>query len=301
MIDALQLGATLYVPATRPDLATTLLGGRIAALRSAVICVEDAVATADIELGLARLAEFLRRLAIGDATKPLLFVRPRDVAMLGRILLLPGADHLAGFVLPKVTADTLPYWLAHNFADRHRLMPTLETRDAFDGHELRRLRDQLLAVHDRILAIRIGGNDLLQTLGARRSRTRTAYDGPLGPLIATLVATFAPWDFALSAPVMEGFDDLALLREEVARDIEHGLFTKTAIHPAQIAPIQAAYAVPARELAEAETILADAPPAVFASGGAMCEPATHRRWATSTRARAALFGIADPLPIIRQA
>jgi citrate lyase beta subunit len=302
MIDALELGATLYVPATRADLAATLLGGRIPGLRSAVICVEDAVAADDVELGLKRLAQFLRRLAkAGDLHSPLLFVRPRDTAMLGRILLMPGADRLAGFVLPKVTAATLPFWLAHGFADRHRLMPTLETRDAFDGHELRRLRDQLLAVHDRILAIRIGGNDLLQTLGARRSRLRTAYDGPLGPAIATLVATFAPWDFALSAPVMEGFDDTALLREEVARDIEHGLLTKTAIHPVQIAPIQAAYAVPARDLAEAEAILADTPPAVFASGGAMCEPATHRRWAVSTRTRAALFGVADPLPIVRLA
>jgi len=290
------LGATLYVPSTRADLPAQLIAGRVPDLRSAVICLEDSIADHEVERGLVHLAELLRALHLQPAAVPYLFVRPRDPAMLGHILHMPGADRLSGFVLPKVTPDTLPLWLAHPLADGHRIMPTLETREAFDGHELRRLRDQLAAVHERVLALRIGGNDLLQTLGARRSRVRTAYDGPLGSVIASLVATFAPWGFALSAPVMEGFGDPALLREEVARDLEHGLFTKTAIHPAQISVIHAAYAVPARDLAEAEAILSDSPPAVFASAGAMCEPATHRRWAETTVRRAAAFGLADPLP-----
>jgi len=306
---ATDLGATLYVPATRADLAAMLVAGgpddardrRVPDLRSAVVCVEDAVAPHEVERALVQLADLLRALIHHPAAVPHLFVRPRDPAMLAHICRMPGADRVAGFVLPKITPDTLPHWLAAPLADRHRLMPTLETREAFDGHELRRLRDQFLAVQDRIVALRIGGNDLLQTLGARRSRTRTAYDGPLGGVIAALVATFAPWGFALSAPVMEGFRDDALLREEVARDLEHGLLTKTAIHPRQVAVIHAAYAVPARDLAEAEAILADSSPAVFASDGAMCEPATHRRWAVATVARAAAFGVADPLPVVRQA
>lgn len=295
------LGATLYLPSTRADLVRTLVGGRVPRLRSAVVCVEDAVAGAEVERGLAHVAELLRALVHATPAVPHLFVRPRDPAMLGRILLMPGAERLAGFVLPKVTPETLPCWLTQPFADGHQLMPTLETREALDGHEVRRLRDQLLAAQERVLVLRIGGNDLLQLLGARRSRVRTAYDGPLGAVIAALVAAFAPWGFALSAPVMEGYDDPALLAAEVARDLEHGLVTKTAIHPAQVPVIHAAYAVPARELAEAEAILAEAPPAVFASAGAMCEPATHRRWAEATASRARAFGVADPLPVVRHA
>ena len=302
VLDALSLGATLYLPCTRDDLARTLLGRRFPALRSAVLCIEDSVGEADVPHALTNLAAFLRRLAEqGRDTLPHIFVRPRDAAMLEHILLLPGIEHVDGFVIPKAHADSLPAYTSLHFHENHRLMPTLETREACDAHEMRRFRDQLLGVHDRILALRIGGNDLLQLMGTRRSATRTAYDGPLAAIIGSLVATFAPWDFALSAPVMENFADATLLREEVARDIDHGLLTKTAIHPDQVAIIQAAYAVSTRQLAEAQAMLAGDGPAVFASGGAMCEPATHRRWAERIVRRADLFGIADPLPTLRQA
>lgn len=300
-LDALALGATLYLPCTRADLEATLFGGRIPGLRSAVLCLEDAVRDDEVPAALTNLARFLRRLARREAAEPLLFVRPRSAAMLEHVLRMPGAERIDGFVIPKATADTLPLYLALPLAPRHRLMPTIETREAYDGQEMRRLREQLLAVQDRILALRIGGNDLLNCLGVRRSPVRTCYEGPLGPAIAGLVGCFAPYGFALSAPVMERFDNLPLLREEVAQDIEHGLLTKTAIHPAQVAVIHAALAVPTGELAEARAILHTHAPAVFARSGAMCEPATHRRWAEILVRRADLFGIADPLPIARHA
>jgi citrate lyase beta subunit len=300
-LDALALGATLYLPATRSDLATTLFGNRISGLRSAVICLEDAVSDADLPAALHNVAALLRTLPARRDQSPLLFVRPRDPAMLARILLMPGAERLTGFVLPKINADNFPTWLALPLLPEHRLMPTLETREMFDPAEVRRLREQLLAVQERILVLRIGGNDLLQALGCRRSSTRTAYEGPLGSLIAALVGAFAPWGFALSAPVLERFDDPALLRAEVARDIEHGLFTKTVIHPAQVAIVHAALAVASAEFAQARAILAADAPAVFARGGAMCEPATHHRWAQALIRRAALFGVADSLPLARQA
>ncbi len=298
-VSALSLGATLYMPCTRDDLAGSLLGPhRIAGLRSAVLCLEDAVLERDLPVALTRLAAFLRTLAARDASSadPLLFVRPRDAAMLDHVLCMPGADRLAGFVIPKAHADSMPAYLALRLHDRHRLMPTLETREACDPHEIRRLRDQLLAVQDRILALRIGGNDLLQSMGLRRAAGRTAYAGPLGGIIGNLVASFAPWGFALSAPVLERFDDPGLLRAEVALDIEHGLLTKTAIHPGQIAIIQGALAVPAAQAEEARLMLADDAPAVFARNGVMCEPATHRLWARRLLDRVALYGIADPDP-----
>jgi citrate lyase beta subunit len=201
--------------------------------------------------------------------------------------------------LPKVTADNLPEWLAQPFAPGHRLMPTLETREIFDSAEVRRLRDQLLAVQERVLAVRIGGNDLLQCLGVRRARGRTSYDGPLGPLIASLARSFLPYELALSAPVLEVYEDPMLLREEFQRDMEHGLMTKTVIHPTQIAVVQGALAVPPGLLAEAELILGETAPAVFGASGRMCEPATHRRWAETLVRRAALFGVAEPLPLTR--
>jgi len=304
MIDALALGATLYMPALRGDLVDRTLGpARVAGLRSAVWCLEDSIRDRDVPHALAHLAAALRRLgarapAPGD---PAIFVRPRSPAMLDHLLRLPGIDRVDGFVLPKVQADTLPAWLALPLHDRHRLMPTLESREVFDPHAMQRLRDQLLAVADRILALRIGGNDLMAAMGLRRVAGRTAYDGPLGPVIAGLVATFVPWGFAMSAPVFERFGDPARLREEVLRDVEHGLVTKSAIHPDQVAVIQAAYVVPAQQVAEARLIVNPDGPAVFSHDGAMCEPATHRGWAERLLARADAFGVADPLAQVRRA
>lgn len=300
MIAAVTLGATLYIPCTRVEAIERLLGvGHIPDLRSVVLCLEDSILDSEVPVALHNLAVALRRLSMREAGDhgPHIFVRPRDARMLDHILRLPGIDRVAGFVIPKAHADNMPVYLALPLADHHLLMPTLETREAFDAQEMRRLRDQLLGVQDRVLALRIGGNDLLNTMGLRRVAGRTAYDGPLGPVIAALVGTFAPWGFALSAPVFERFGDPALLHAEVLRDVEHGLLTKSAIHPDQIAIIQSALAVPAADLHEARMILAPDGPAVFANDGVMCEPATHRGWARTVVARAESFGVRDPLPL----
>ncbi|WP_342658723.1 HpcH/HpaI aldolase/citrate lyase family protein [Sphingomonas carotinifaciens] len=286
-VSAIELGATLYMPCTRGDLAAALARAAASGLRSAVLCVEDSVHARDVPAALDNLAAVLPVLG---AIPLAVFVRPRSAGMLEHILHLDGIGHAAGFVIPKAHADSLPAYLALPLHEGHRLMPTLETREVCDGHEMRRLRDQLLGQQDRILALRIGGNDLLQILGARRSATRTVYDGPLGPLIGTLVATFAPWGFELTAPVMENFANPALLAAEVERDLDHGLCAKTAIHPSQVPVIHAALAVPMAQLAEAQAILGEDSPAVFNSAGVMCEPATHARWARRVMARAEAFG-----------
>ncbi|HYG48955.1 MAG TPA: HpcH/HpaI aldolase/citrate lyase family protein [Allosphingosinicella sp.] len=287
--EAIALGATLYLPGTRQHLAPIALGRRYK-LRSAVICLEDSIRRDEAPAAMRNVAALLGALP-GDGSRPMLFIRPRDPAMLEALLRLDGIERIDGFVLPKATADSLPDYLACPLHAHHRLMPTLETREMFDPAEVRRLRDQLLAVRPRVLALRIGGNDLLRLLGARRSSVRTLYEGPLAATVAGLAAAFAPHGFALSAPVFEHFAGDALLREEVERDIEHGLVTKTVIHPRQIAVVEAAYAVAREELAEAKAILAPDGPAVFALAGSMCEPATHRPWALTIVRRAEIFGI----------
>jgi citrate lyase beta subunit len=291
-MDALELGATLYVPAVRPDLFEIVSGMRHPNLRSSVICLEDSIRPGEVPLALINLAGLLARLAEpAHPPRPPVFVRPRDANMLAHILGFAGIEAVKGFVIPKATADSLPPYLRSLASDEHLLMPTLETREVFDHAELRRLRDQLLSIEHRILAIRIGGNDLLHNNGTRRSLVRSAYQGPLGRTIAALVTAFAPFGFSLSAPVFEHFDNPDLLREEVELDIEHGLLTKTAIHPSQIPVIQAAYRVGARELAEARAILSGAEGGVFALNGSMCEPATHGRWAERVVKRAGLYGV----------
>jgi citrate lyase beta subunit len=142
-----------------------------------------------------------------------------------------------------------------------------------------------------VLAVRIGGNDLLNLLGVRRSSHRTIYETAVGPTIAMLAGTFLPYGLPLTAPVFEGLAHPEVLLEEVERDLAHGLVGKTAVHPAQVSLIESAYAVRAEELEMTDQLLDPQGPAVFRMHDAMCEEATHVRWAESVRARARLFGV----------
>lgn len=290
---AAALGASLYVPGSRTDLVQTILSGQRPDLRSVIVCLEDSVAEDDAPGALANVKEFLRRLSLQaiDTPRPWIFVRPRSPDMLDGLFRCLGAERVDGFVLPKITADNLATWLRALRRDAV-IMPTVETAEAFDPAEMRRLRGRLERSPQETLVVRIGGNDLLQLLGARRSRHRTAYDGPLGPVIAQLAGVFAPAGFALSAPVFEAFGDAALLLDEVERDLEHGLVTKSAIHPGQVSVIQSAYAVDLEDLRAAHAI-SEAVQGVFSLGQVMCEPATHGRWAQAVLQRASLFGVRE--------
>lgn len=291
------LGATLYMPATREDIADAVLNGRIPGLRSLVICLEDAVSDTDIPVALANLTQLLQTLnearrTRGNSDWPLVFIRPRHTEM-GRWL----AEHLDlgaidGFVLPKFTLSSLPVWWDIMAGTHLCLMPTLETEDVFDVVQMRELATSLVShpCHNRIIALRIGGNDLMNVVSLRRPRSLTIYDSPMGYVIKMLVAVFGPRDFALTAPVCEHIDDHAVMAQELSLDMAHGLVGKTAIHPRQIDVIEQALKVTQGEHSDALRIL-NSTQAVFKSQGAMCEPATHRRWAASILERARVYGL----------
>jgi stress response protein SCP2 len=173
------------------------------------------------------------------------------------VLAMPGAERLDGFVLPKITRHNFDAYFRLVRDTGHVLMPTIETADAFDDAEMRLLRAVFEApgVRHRILALRIGGNDLLALLGLRRPRGMTIYRTPLGPVIARLVTTFRPYGFVLTAPVFEYLDLPELLDQEVSEDLAYGMVGKTAIHPTQIAPIERHYQVRPQDLAVARAIL----------------------------------------------
>jgi citrate lyase beta subunit len=115
----------------------------------------------------------------------------------------------------------------------------------------------------------------------------------VGPTIAMLVGTFRPFGLPLTAPAFEGLVWPKALQAETRRDLEHGLLSKTAIHPDQVPVIEGAYRPSPEEIEAADSLLADKPPAVFRLHDAMCERATHTSWAKLVRARAELFGVSD--------
>jgi citrate lyase beta subunit len=285
---AWQLGASLYVPATRNDIVEIAAGEKIPQLRSVILCTEDAVLEADLPKAVSNIAFALPQLGYG----PLRFVRVRNSAVLARVLSMPGNFALTGFVLPKITADNIGDYLSLLGSNSpFSVMITVETREAFSISQMERLRDTLLECQANVLSIRIGGNDLLSVLSLRRARGVTAYDTPLGPLIDQLVAIFKPWGFNLSGPVYDYTEDPLTLALETRLDLQHGLFGKTAIHPRQIEIIEAEYRVDLCDVERAELILKPDAPAVFRVGDTMCEPTTHRKWASMILERARVYGI----------
>jgi citrate lyase beta subunit len=289
------LGATLYVPMIHANAVDVALGRKLEGLRSVVLCLEDAVADRDVPEGLLRLSNLLSDLRNSErdhGATPLVFVRPRNLEMAFAIAGLSGIESLDGFVCPKVRLGQVKAWATAVSGTTLRLMPTLETAEILDPVAVRDLRDELTAdAEGRILALRVGGNDLMACLRLRRSRGRTVYDGPLRSVLANLVNLMVPAGFHLTAPVHEIIDDTETLEREVAEDVAWGFVGKTAIHPSQIPSIHAAFTVREQDLDAAQLILAPSAPAVFRHGDAMCEPATHRAWATSIVERTRYHGL----------
>lgn len=310
-----QLGASLYMPATRQDIWQVIKRDKLPTINSIIICLEDAVSQNDVEMALARLQELLstwqsngQSISIPSQSidsnnknpvRPLVFLRPRNPEMLRQLAYFNHIRLIDGFVLPKVDLFTLPKWrkacAAH--CANQLLMPTLETAAVFNPQH----NDELAAAfkdafNQSIFALRIGGNDLFAALRLRRPKDSIVYDTPVGMLAYQLLGAFVPHGFYLSAPVFEYLDQPMLFMQELNRDVSLGLVGKTVIHPSQIALVQQAFCVPSSILEEAQQILHAEAKAVFKFNNTMLEPATHRSWATEIINRAAVFGTINDSP-----
>ncbi|MET8878168.1 HpcH/HpaI aldolase/citrate lyase family protein [Nocardia sp. NPDC004604] len=220
---AIALGATLYAPATRADLAMTISRRAARGVCSMVIDLEDAVADHELEFAKHQTVATLNLLAGSDDPNPLLFVRVRDADTVCEIVeqLGTGAAALTGFVFPKFDSASGPKYLAALEAAGERLgrpvygMPVLESAALVH----RQTRDQeltqiaaLLAEHrERILAVRIGATDMCSTFGIRRDRDLTIYDvRVVADVIADIVNYLGRSDgsgFVITGPVWEYFAD----------------------------------------------------------------------------------------------
>jgi citrate lyase beta subunit len=297
-ISQADLGASMYVPTTqKPDNLVEIGNGiKFPFLRSVIYCTEDAVREDELHGALRNLSAAL--VCLNDNERPLRFIRVRNPHVMGLCLAMNGIEKIDGFVLPKLTASNLGNYLAQiNDKSPFLLMPTLETVEVFDYHEMNKLRRMLQddpRARGRILCLRIGGNDLLNCLRIRRDPKRTIYDTPVGDLISRLAGEFIPYGFGLTAPVFESFENPDVLAEEVSIDINRGLFGKTAIYPNQIETIENGFRVSQTDLDEAKRILEPDAPAVFRMGGRMCEPTTHSKWARDILERARIYGVHPP-------
>jgi citrate lyase beta subunit len=216
------LGATLYMPASRPALAADVTKQATAGVTSVVVCLEDAIADEELSEAEANLVEAFTELHEQARTElPLLFVRVRAPSQIPELVsrLGPAAAVLDGFVLPKFTATLgAEYLRAVDEADASRgpgpvlrVMPVIESGAVLYAEtrveELTRLRDLLHRERHRILAVRLGATDLCALYGLRRSPEVSIYDVKVvSDLIADVVNVLGRADgtgFTVTGPVWE--------------------------------------------------------------------------------------------------
>ncbi|MDM7990683.1 HpcH/HpaI aldolase/citrate lyase family protein [Arthrobacter sp. zg-Y877] len=227
------LGATLYCPATRPDLVKDIRRQAASGAVSMVLCLEDSIADAEVPAAETNVLGALEQLhsaatrRTGDAADLMLFVRVRTPEQLLSLAERsgPALDVLTGFVLPKFenTSGTAQRFLdaLHTVNDARRAadpdarplraMPILEsplmihaeTRSA----TLTGILEVLEANRQDILAVRIGATDMSSAYGLRRSRDLTIYDVKVvSAVIGDIVNTFGrPDGFIISGPVWEHY------------------------------------------------------------------------------------------------
>ena len=292
-----QLGAPLYMPGNRRDIIEIANGDKYPMLRSMIFCTEDAVSTIDVESCVRHLGLCLQ--GFKESSHRYRFIRARNPEILARLLALPHIENIDGFVLPKFNESVFHAYFDQLKHTPFKVMPTLETQDVFDSSAMTELRQALLAtdIAERIITLRIGGNDLMNLLGLRRTKTCTLYETPLGNVISQLVTIFKPYGFSLSAPVFEYLNDAATLQKEITLDLAHGLIGKTAIHPTQVPLIESAFAVAIEDYEMAHALCEKTAPAVFRMHDAMCEVATHQQWAENILNRQYCYGLNNHLPL----
>ena len=291
MIDYYDLGATLYIPILQKNLKQILEREKYPFLKSIVICLEDSTALCDIPKAMELLEGILK-----DFKKSSLnvFIRPRDISNLQNILKFNNIDMIDGFALAKFDTQNMSDYLSI-FRDKSHfyLMPILESIDVFDVSKLQLISQNLKPFRDKIISIRVGGEDILSLLDTMREEGETIYEiMPLYLVLSNIINTFKPKGFNISSVVYASFRDKDTLLRELKGDISHNLFNKTSIHPNQVEIIQNSYRVSTKDYIIAKELISSNR-AIISHNGRMYEKTTHSNWAKSVIKRYDIYGVID--------
>jgi citrate lyase beta subunit len=225
---AYSLGATLYMPATRNDIASLIISAKFKELFSLVICLEDSIGDFQVEEAedllvreIQKIDEAVKTHQLQGETLPLLFIRVRSPQQmkalsdrLGKCLY-----YIAGFVFPKFTPSNAEEYLStlrHINVQSETIlygMPILESPDILYKEKrlgtLVLLRDVIHRYEDIVLNIRIGATDLCGLYGIRRKNHTSIYDiSIMNDVITDIINLFSrsSYGYVVSGPVWEYFN-----------------------------------------------------------------------------------------------
>jgi (S)-citramalyl-CoA lyase len=256
----------LFTPATRPD---RFARAGEAGADVLIIDLEDAVAPGDKDR--ARAAA-LAHLDAGRGTAPIQALRVNGLRSRAGLddlrLLLESRTGPDAVILPKVETPDEPRlvdaWLAEAGSPAALVALVESARGVEAAPEIARSAP-------RLSALMFGAADLAADLGAP-----AAWEPLLYARSRVVAAAAAAGIGAIDAPHFD-LKDQAGLEAELRAAVALGFAAKAAIHPGQVAAINAALTPSAAAVAEAREILAQNEAGVGVVGGRMVDEAVARR------------------------
>ncbi|MBE0342311.1 citrate lyase subunit beta, partial [Paenibacillus sp. 28ISP30-2] len=233
---AYAIGAALYMPATRSEVAEEIKNGKHEGLTTVMLDLEDAIgdqqvgqAEQSLAQQLLQLLSYVRTGMMSEQQLPLLFVRVRSVEQLERLLngLGESLSLLTGFVLPKFSSDNGRAYFAliaeynrnmHTGAGNESNMPVLYGLPILESSkiiyretrwkELLSIKEILDEHQEYVLNVRVGATDFSSLYGLRRSPDITIYEiAVIRDCIADIINLFGRVgsNYVISGPVWEYF------------------------------------------------------------------------------------------------
>ena len=309
------VGALLYCPANRKNIADSIVKQRFGTKYSLALCLEDTIRDDSVAEAEHILIQTLRQLdqqsMQNDFYVPKIFVRVRNARQIGRLHKAFGesARLITGYILPKFSLENADGFIQEiikvNEASATPVytMPIFESPSIIDLRTryeiLYQLKQKLDSVEKNVLNIRVGGNDLCHMFGFRRHDDESIHQiRPIATIFSDIITVYG-MDYVVSGPVWEYYQSSNWqkgLYHELADDKLCGFVGKTVIYPSQIDVVNEAYKVAQKDYQDAAAILNWDPSSHALVAGSvskerMNEYKTHSNWALRTLLMAEYFGV----------
>ncbi len=287
-INYIELGATLFIPATHKDLEAVVCKNKYPQLKSVLIDTEDGINSESLDAAFKAIEKLLK---IYEKKKLIVFIRPRSIVALEDFLKLKNINKIDGFILPKFSLSNAQDYFSLLKDYDFLVMPSIEGEELFNQNSLYELRTFLLQNRENILLVRFGLEDMLRQLKMKRSCEESIFDfSATSYILGGFISTFKSAGFAISGGVYPCFKDDDGFIKDVKRDLKEGLFSKTIIHPRQIKLTNELYRVTKEELEDALEISQNSE-AVFNQNDKMAEVVTMKPQAQEIILRAEVYGV----------
>ena len=133
----IELGATLFIPATHKYLEDVVLNLKYPNLKGVVIDCEDGIKDSELSKALQNIKELLLKYKQSEL---LVFIRPRDISTLNEILFYENILKIDGFILPKFSLKNAQQYIEILEAYNFYIMPSIEGKEPFNSKKLNKLK-----------------------------------------------------------------------------------------------------------------------------------------------------------------